>query len=191
MAELRGEEKWRLDRTGVPEGWLRRGRGSHAWRDSQGFGSGKVAFLLPNRLGNSAWLSGRVLCRKEQRALAPPTQVQGDCLAPRLVPCTPKAPPGHMGPGGIGGRPGRSGEAGRRVPPRLEEQKREGHLFCPLEPRKLAGLLGGVPHPLRPEAGGPFCSVKPKPHLPYTPPTFPALWVLSIGPAHCPNLTPA
>ena len=78
-----------------------------------------------------------------------------------------KPPPGHMGPGGIGGRLG--DQAGGRGPP------------------------GGVPHPLRPEAGGslgPFCSVEPKPYTPHPPGPFPALWVLSIGPAHRPNLTP-
>ena len=40
MGGLRGEEKWRPDRTGTPEGWLREGRGSHAWRDPQELGSG-------------------------------------------------------------------------------------------------------------------------------------------------------
>ena len=44
---VRGEEKWRPDRTGAPEGWLGEGRGSHAWRDPQGLG----------RPGEARWAS--------------------------------------------------------------------------------------------------------------------------------------
>ena len=62
---VRGEEKWRLDRTGTPEGWLGVGRGSHAWRDPWGLGgSGGVclAFPLPSwalgsLLGSRSWSS--------------------------------------------------------------------------------------------------------------------------------------
>ena len=104
----------------------------------------------------------------------------------------PPFPSGHIGSGGIGGRPGRSGEAGRRGPPRLKEQERRGwHLPYPLEPRKPAGLPGEVPCPLRPGVGGTTGTLlfrEPKPHPPQPPGPFPALWVLSTGPGHCPNL---
>ena len=33
---VRGEEKWRRDGTGTPEGWLKEGRGSHAQRGKLG-----------------------------------------------------------------------------------------------------------------------------------------------------------
>ena len=61
----------------------------------------------------------------------------------------------------------------------------------PLEPRMPAGLPGEVPCPLRPGVGvtpGPLLFLEPKPHPPQPPGPFPDLWVLSIGPAHHPNL---
>ena len=136
---LRGEKKWRPDRTSVPEGQLRGGRGSHAWRDTQGLGSGETcpAYPLSNQLEKSARLLDQVLH---------PQRPRGGCLP------------------------------------------------SPLRPGKLAGLPGGVPHPLRPEAEArldPFYSVEPKPHLPTPPGSFQALWVLSIGSAHHPNPIPA
>ena len=89
-----------------------------------------AAFPLLNRLGKSAQLSGWVLHPQ-------------------------RSPLGWVGPGGIGGRLRRSREAGGRGPQGLEEQERNGgHLLCPLNPRKPAGLPGGVPTPWRPEAGG-------------------------------------
>ena len=162
MGGLREEEKWKLDRTGTPEGWLRGGEGfphleGHSGAQSRGLGP---AFPLSNRPGKSAWLSDRVLCPQ-------------------------RSPPGLAGPGDVGGRPGRSGEAGRRGPPEWEEQK------SLLKPRKAAGLPDGVPRSLRTGLGV-FCSAEPKLH-PHThhPRPFPVLWVLSIGPNHHPNLTPA
>ena len=78
-------------------------------------------------------------------------------------------------------------------PPGLEEQERRGgHLPCPLEPRKPAGHPGEVPGPLRPRVEGKPGSLlvlEPKPHLPQPPGPFPGLWVLSIDPTYCPNLT--
>ena len=38
MGGVRGEEKWRPDRTSAPEGWLGGRRGPHSWRDPQGSG---------------------------------------------------------------------------------------------------------------------------------------------------------
>ena len=32
LGGMRGEEKWRRDGTGAPEGWLGEGKGSHTWR---------------------------------------------------------------------------------------------------------------------------------------------------------------
>ena len=97
--------------------------------------------------------------------------------------------------GGIGRRP--RGEQERQTggglpDPRQEEQERRGgRLPHPLEPRKPAGLPGEVPCPLRPGVGGtpgPLLFLEPKPHSPQPPGPFPALRVLSIGPAHHPNL---
>ena len=54
----RGEEKWRLDRTGAPEGWLGEGRGSYAWRTLRGMEKQEAAclvFPLPS------WTPGRLL----------------------------------------------------------------------------------------------------------------------------------
>ena len=77
--------------------------------------------------------------------------------------------------------------------PRLEEQERRGGcLPLPLEPRKPARLPGEVSYPLRPVWGGmpePLLFLEPKPHPPQPPGPFAALWVLSIGPSHHPNLT--
>ena len=47
MGGLRGEEKWRPDRTSTPEGWLGGGSGSHAWRDPRGLGLGERAQRFP------------------------------------------------------------------------------------------------------------------------------------------------
>ena len=92
--------------------------------------------------------------------------------------------------GGIGGRLGRSGEAGGRGPPRPEEQeRRRGHLPCPLKPRKPAGLPDEVPCPLRPGVGGtsgPFLFLEPKPH----PPTAPRAFSSPVGPEHWPRPLP-
>ena len=87
MGGLKGEQKWRLDRTGAPEVWLRAGRGSgnhpvpgRTLRGSDQ-GGARPAFPLPNWLGKSARLSGRVLCPQ-------------------------KSPLDRVGPGGTGERPG-------------------------------------------------------------------------------------
>ena len=102
-----------------------------------------------------------------------------------------------MGPGGIGGRPGdQERQAGGSLQDR--RRSRRGGVPHPLESGKPAGLPGGVPCPLRPEEGGMpgtllllAPSVQPKPHPQHLPGPFPALWVLSMGPAHHPNPTPA
>ena len=73
-----------------------------------------------------------------------------------------------------------------------EEWERRGRrLPGSLEHRKPAGLPGEVPCPLRPGLGGTPGSLlflECKPHPPQPPGNFPAMWVLSIGPTHCPNL---
>ena len=166
MGGLRGEEKWRLDRTGTPEGRLRGGRGCHAWRDARGLRPGGSALSASpvQSPGKSALLFSRVLHPQK----------------PTL---------GHVGPGGVGGRLGENSggrqEGLSRTRGAGEEQRAAAP---PTQAGKPTGLPGGVPCPLRPEAClGPFCSVVPKPHTPHPPGPFPVLWVLSIGPAHRPN----
>ena len=59
---VRGEEKWRLDRTGAPEGWLGEGRGAHAWRDLQRLGccgGGSVPSVCPAQLAPGSLLGSR------------------------------------------------------------------------------------------------------------------------------------
>ena len=68
------------------------------------------------------------------------------------------------------GQGDRERQAGGALPdPRPEEQERRGgHLPCPLEPRKPARLRGEVPCPLRLGWGarlGPFCSLSLSPTL--------------------------
>ena len=46
MGGLRGEEKWRMNSTGAPEGWQRVGKVSHAWMDPWGLGSGGSALRV-------------------------------------------------------------------------------------------------------------------------------------------------
>ena len=109
---------------------------------------------------------------------------------PGQVPCPPKPPPGYVGPGGIGGRP--RGEQEWQAGRAQQDQRSRKRA----EPRKSAGLPGGVPHPLRPEAGGTpgshlFLNLSPTPYPSHTPGPFPALWVLIRGPAHHPSPTPA
>ena len=92
--------------------------------------------------------------RERRRTFDPPTQAWENCEHLGHIPHPPKPPEGCMSPGGIRGRLGRTGEARGRGPPGPEEQERSGgHLPCPLEPRKPAGLPGEVPRPLRLEAG--------------------------------------
>ena len=53
---VRGEEKWRTDRTRAPEGWLEEGRGSLAWRDPRGLEDqwvAHLAFPLPSQAPES------------------------------------------------------------------------------------------------------------------------------------------
>ena len=165
---LRREEKWRPDRISAPEA-------REIWRRRQEELSGK---------------SGR-----ERRVITWPTQAR----EPAELPGWSSALQGPLQATcilvGIGGRPGRSGEEGGRGPPRQEEQERRGvRLPCPLEPRKPPGLPGEVPCPLRLGVGDtpqPLLFLEPKPHPPQPSGPFPALWVLSTGPAHCPNLATA
>ena len=131
---------------------------------------------------------------EEQRAFAPPTQAWGAAELPGLSPALQGPLQAEWVLRDIEERPGRSVEAGGRGPPgpEEEEERRGGHLPCPLQPRKPAGLPGEVPHPLRPGVGGmpgPLLLLEPKPHPPQHPGPFPALWVLSIGLTHHPNLT--
>ena len=117
----------------------------------------------------------------------------GSLLSSQANPLSSKAPPGHVGPWGQRKEAkGRTAEAGRRSPSRLEEQERRGgRLPHPFMPRKPAGLPGEVLCPLRPGVGatsGPLLFLEPKPHPPQHPRPFPALWVLSIGFPHYPNL---
>ena len=74
---------------------------------------------------------------------------------------------------------------------RKEQERRGGRLPHPLEPGEPVGLPGEVPCPLRPGVGGtpgPLLFLEPKPNCPWPSGPFPALWVLSIGPTHHPNL---
>ena len=70
-----------------------------------------------------------------------------------------------------------------------EQERRGGHLPCPLEPRKPAGLPGEVPCPLRPGVGGtpgPLLFLEPKPH----PPTASRAFSSPVGAEHWPHPPP-
>ena len=164
---LRGKEKWRPDKIGTPEAEdIRRGR--------QEGPSGKS--------------------RRGEEGDCPAHLGTGSLLSPRPVPCPPSLPPPHsrIGPGGIGGRLGRSGEAGGRGLPRPEEQERRGAYFSqPIRAQEACWAPGEVPCPLRPGVRGTtgaLLFLEPKPNPPQPPGPFPALWVVSIGPTHCPKL---
>ena len=101
------EEKWRPDRTSTPEGWLRRGRVSHAWRDPQGLrsqGSGSNVSLTQ---------SAREGCPNLCRILNPQ-----------------RSPPGWVGPGGIGGRLGENRRGRREEPSRTRGAGKEQRVFA-------------------------------------------------------------
>ena len=74
-------------------------------------------------------------------------------------------------------------------PSRRSKRGAEGDCPTPLGPKEPAGLPGEVP----PQDQGwgacldAYCSVEPKTQPLQPPRPFPALWVLSIGPVHCPN----
>ena len=124
-----GEEKWRPDRTGAPEGWLRRGRGSHAWRDPQGLRWG-------------GWSAPSV---------SPDQSAREVCLALRPGPTPSEAPSRpHWS---CGCREEAGGEQERQAGEVLGDWRRAAEGVCPTH-TSPAGLPGGVPHPLRPEAGG-------------------------------------
>ena len=124
-----------------------------------------------------------------------PAQSAGE-VCPALGPC----PMHSESPSGLrwswGNRMeagGRTREAGGRGPPGPKEQERHrGHLLCLLEPGKPARLPGGVPCSLTRSGRhtwAPSVPLSLSPTPPYLPGPFPALWVLSIGPTHCPNPT--
>ena len=173
----RWEEKWRPGKIGAPEARetrrsRREGLSARSGRGTEGD--------FPVHSGPGSQLSS-----------------QADALPSKDPPAapSPRSPhPARISLGGIGGRPGRSREAGGRGPPRhqtREQERRGGRLPCLLEPRKPSGLPGEVPFPLRPGVGvtpGRLLFLEPKPHSPQPSGSFPALWVLSIGPAQRPNL---
>ena len=143
--------------------------------------------LRPGRSGEAGGRDSPRRVGEEWRAIAWPTWAGEPAESPGQPPALQSTLRTAWVLGGIGGRPGRSGEAGGRGPPRLEEQERRGgYLSHPLEHRKPAELPGEVPCPLRPGVGdtpGSLLFLEPKPHPPQSPGPFPALWVLSIGPA--------
>ena len=105
MEGLRDEEKWRLDRTGAPEGWLRVGRGSHAWRDPRGFGSGESA-----------------------PSVSPPQSAREVCPALRPGPTPTEASPQPHWSRGVGPTPGEEKEkqAGGDLQERRSRRGTEG-----------------------------------------------------------------
>ena len=123
MGGLRGEEKWRPDRTSTPEGWLGGGSGSHAWRDPRGLGLGERAQRFPCPVSLEA------------------------CPALRLGPMPSEAllQPHWSWWHRREGR-GRTGEAGGRGPPGLEEWERSrGQLPTYSGPGSLLGSQAGAP----------------------------------------------
>ena len=167
---LSGEEKWRPDRIGAPEAReIRRGKQEGPSRRS----------------------------RRGVEGDCPAHSGTGSLLSSQAGPLSTKAHPSLPAALVLGAQEGGWGDEERQVggafpDHRLQEKERRGGcLPCPLKPRKPAGLPGEVPCPLRPGVGvtpGPLMFLEPKSHLPQSPGPFPALWVLSIGPAHCPNL---
>ena len=116
---LRGEEKWRLDRTSAPEGWLGGGRVSHTWGDPQGLRSGGGCQSRADWAGRPARLPGQILC--PQRPL-----------------------PGHIGPRVVGEREegGRKGETDGERGTLQDREIREG--VAGVSPTHLApGSLQG------------------------------------------------
>ena len=87
---LRGEEKWRPDRTSAPEGWLGEGRGSHIWRDPWGLGGS----------GGSA------------ASVSPAQSAPGSLLCSQAGSSPSNAPSGCIGPWGVGGRGGKKRRGG-------------------------------------------------------------------------------
>ena len=163
----------------MPLGGGREGRGvptpGGTLRGSDQWGVGP-AFPLPNRPGKSAQLSGQVLCPQ-------------------------RSPLGWVGPGGIGGRLGENKRGRREGSSRTGGAGKEQRAFAPATwaqgacwatgwgplPSETRGRRHAwVPSVLLSLSPTPFT---PRPTLP--PPPLPTLWVLSIGPTHHPNLTPA
>ena len=137
-------------------------------------GGAVPVFPLPNQLGKSAWLSSQVLCPQR----CPPGQVcpggeggrpgenrRGRWVGPSRTRGAEGICPTHSGLGNLlrsqadlppskaHSRPrgswGHRREGGEIKRGRQEEQeKSRGLLPCPLEPRKPAGLPGGVPRPV-------------------------------------------
>ena len=92
----------------APEGWLRAGRGSHAWRDPWELRSGGAgpALPLPNQQGKSAQLLGRVLCPQ-------------------------RSPLGWVDPGGVKGRLGDNRKGRWEGPSRTRGAAKEQRAFAP------------------------------------------------------------
>ena len=171
MGGLGREEKWRPDRNGTPEGWLRRGRVSHPWRDPQGLRSGgRTPSVSP---AQSAW----EVC---------PALWPGPL--PSEAPSRPRWSWGRRREARGENRRGRW-----EGPSKTWRRRRGGHLPCPLELRKPAELPGGIPCPLRPEAQALLApsvllSLSPTSHTPraFSSPVSP-----EHRPPHRPNPTPA
>ena len=96
--------------------------------------------------------------------------------------------------GGIGGRLGRSEDTGGRGPPRPQTRGagEERKVFAPLTQAQeacWAPRWGPLPSEIRVGGmPGPLLFLEPKSHPPHPPGPIRALWVLSIGPTHHPNL---
>ena len=136
---------------------------------------------MPRRSGEAGGRDSPGGAGEELRAMPGPLG-PGSLLSSQACPPTSKAPSrprrswGHRREAGEIRRGRWEGPSGTE-----EQERRGGCLPRPLEPRKPAGLPGEVPRPLRPGVGGT------PGNLLFLEP-FPALWVLSIGPTHRPNI---
>ena len=130
--------------------------------------------------------------REKNRGRLPGPLGLGSLLSSQSVPCPPKPHPSYVGPAGHRREAGEIRRGRREGPSRMEGAGEERRAYAlPTRARGPAGLPGEVPPTLRQGVGGtpePLLFLEPKPHPPRPPGPFPALWVLSIGPAHHPNL---
>ena len=139
MGALRGKEKWRPDRTGAP-------RGSHAWRDPQGLGSGGS---MPR--------------------ISPAQSARDVCPALGLGPTPSEASSRPRWSWGIGGRPGENKRGRWRGPPGQEEQ--EWRAFSPTRWACWAPRWGPLPSETRGgrHAWGPSVPLSLNPTPPHAP----------------------
>ena len=149
--------------------------------------------LRPGRSGEAGGRDSPGRAGEEQRVMAPPTQGQGACWAPRPIPCPPNPPPGCMGPWGHRREAREIRRRRREGPSQTGGAGEERRVFAmPTQAQEECWAPRWGPCSLRPGVGGtpqPLLFLEPKPHAPHSLGPFAALWALSIGPAHHPNLT--